>query len=69
MPYSSYGGIFISKRKQFRSSFPLGIKSPLSKANFVKHVRAALEEAGFPAKDNAGYSFRIGAATIAAIAG
>ena len=27
---------------------------PLSKSNFVKHVRAALEEVGLPAKDNAG---------------
>ena len=42
---------------------------PLSKASFVKHVRAALEEAGLPAKDYAGHSFRIGAATTAAVAG
>ena len=69
MPCSSYGDIFISKRKQFRSSFPLGIRSPLSKASFVKHIRAALEEAGLPVKDYASRSFRIGAASTAAVAG
>ena len=42
---------------------------PLSKVNFVKHVRTALEQAGLPAKDYAGHSFRIGAATTAAVAG
>ena len=42
---------------------------PLSKSNFVRHVRAALEQAGLPAKDYAGHSFRIGAATTAAVAG
>ena len=42
---------------------------PLSKLSFVKHVRAALDEAGVPAKDYAGHSFRIGATTIAATAG
>ena len=69
MSYSSYGGIFISKTKQFRSSFHWESGVPLSKASFVKHVRAALEEAGLPAKDYAGHSFRIGAATTAAVAG
>ena len=33
------------------------------------HVGAASEETGFPAKDYAGRSFRIGAATTAAVAG
>ena len=42
---------------------------PLSKSSFVKHVRAALEEAGLLAKDYASHSFRIGAATTAAVAG
>ena len=32
---------------------------PLSKSSFVKHLRAALEEAGLPAKDYAGHSFRL----------
>ena len=42
---------------------------PLSKPSFVKHVRSALEQAGFPAKDYSGHSFRIGTATTAAVAG
>ena len=42
---------------------------PLSKSSFVKHVRAVLEEAGLPAKDYGGHSFKIGATTTAAVAG
>ena len=42
---------------------------PLSKVNFMKHVWTALEQAGLPAKDYAGHSFRIGAANTAAVAG
>ena len=42
---------------------------PLSKPSFVKHVKTALEQAGLPAKDYSGHSFRIGAATTAAVAG
>ena len=41
----------------------------LSKSSFVRHVRTALEQAGLPAKDYAGYSFRIRATTMAAVAG
>ena len=69
MPYSSYGGIFICQWIHFRFTLPMGVTHPLSKSSFVKHVRAALEEAGLPAKDYAGHSFRIGATTIAATAG
>ena len=43
--------------------------APLSKSCFVKHVRTALEQAGPPAKDYSGHSFRIGVATTAAVAG
>ena len=42
---------------------------PLSKPSFVKHVRSALEQAGLPAKDYSGHSFRIGATTTAVVAG
>ena len=43
--------------------------SPLTKTKFVDEVRSALTKAGLPAKDFAGHSFRIGAATTAATAG
>lgn len=38
----------------------------LTRDRFVVELRAALTAQGFPAKDYAGYSFRIGAATTAA---
>ena len=38
----------------------------LTRDHFVRGVRAALSEAGYVAKDYAGHSFRIGAATTAA---
>ena len=64
MSNSSYGGIFISKGIQFRSAFPMRVTHPLVKVKLCKHVRA-----GLPANDYAGHSFRIGAATTAAVAG
>ena len=42
---------------------------PLSKSKFIEAVREALTTAELPAKDYAGHSFRIGAATTAAAAG
>lgn len=42
---------------------------PLTKANFTKQVRSALEAVGLPYNHFAGHSFRIGAATTAAKAG
>ena len=42
---------------------------PLTKTSLVTEVRQALHSAGLPAKDYAGHSFRIGAATSAAAAG
>ena len=44
-------------------------KIPLSKTKFVEAIRRALTAASLPAKDYAGHSFRIGAATTAASAG
>ena len=44
-------------------------KIPLSKSNFVSHVRLGLLRANLPADKYAGHSFRIGAATTAASAG
>ena len=43
--------------------------TPLSKTKFVEATRQALTAAQLPAKDYAGHSFRIGAATTAAMAG
>ena len=42
---------------------------PLSKFKFVEEVRQAMSAAHLPAQDYAGHSFRIGAATTAAMAG
>ena len=42
---------------------------PLTKNKFVEEVRMVLEAAHLPAKNFAGHSFRIGAATTAASAG
>ena len=41
----------------------------MSKSKFVEYVRDGLQKAGLPAKDYAGHSFRVGAATTAAVAG
>ena len=49
--------------KQLKPALSMGIRPPLVKINFVKHVRVALEQVGLPPKDYAGHSFRIGAAT------
>ena len=43
--------------------------TPLSKSKFVEAVRQALSAAHLPAQDYAGHSFRIGAATTAAMEG
>ena len=42
---------------------------PLSKSKFVEHVRDGLKKAKLPALDYSGHSFRIGAATTAAVMG
>ena len=55
---SSPGPLFIDTKKQ-----------PLTKARFVARIRDILEEAGYPSRQFAGHSFRIGAATAAAQAG
>ena len=43
--------------------------TPLTRSRFVDEVRGALTKAKLPAKDFAGHSFRIGAASTAAAAG
>ena len=48
-------------------TWPNGI--PLTRTRFVQEVREALNNANLPAKDFAGHSFRIGAASTAAAAG
>ena len=42
---------------------------PITKGKFVAKVRDALRSAGYPEEQFAGHSFRIGAATTAAMAG
>ena len=49
--------------------FLLADGRPLTKSRLVKEIRSALEEANLPAKNFAGHSFRIGAATTAAAVG
>ena len=44
-------------------------KAPVTKAWLVQQVRHVLRSHGFPQEDYAGHSFRIGAATSAALAG
>ena len=44
-------------------------RQPLLKARFVARIRGIIEEAGYPAQQFAGHSFRIGTATAAAQAG
>ena len=44
-------------------------KLPITKSKFVTRVRVALKAAGYPEDQFAGHSFRIGTATIAAMAG
>lgn len=43
--------------------------TPITCTRFEKQVREALTKANLPAKDFAGHSFRIGAASTAAVAG
>ena len=63
--------LFYLKRRGSREGplfqWPDGI--PLTRDRFVVEVRAALDRANLPAKDFAGHSFRIGAATMAATNG
>ena len=49
--------------------FRLSDGQPLTRQRFVEEVRRALLKANLPAKDFAGHSFRIGAATSASAAG
>ena len=44
-------------------------KIPLTKSDFISNFRSVLDSIGLPAADYAGHSFRIGAATSAALAG
>ena len=44
-------------------------RAPITKSKFVTKVREALKAAGYPEEQFAGHSFRIGAATTAAMAG
>jgi hypothetical protein len=49
--------------------FLTGTGTPLTKPNFIADLRRVLAAAGLPQDDYAGHSFRIGAATSAALAG
>ena len=49
--------------------FRLSGRQPLTRLRFVEEVRRALQKANLPAKDFAGHSFCIGAATTASATG
>ena len=62
--------LYVSRRGPVPGCFFLfGDGSPLTKARFVGRIREALRVAGVPAEGYSGHSFRIGAATTAALAG
>ena len=68
MSSSSHGGLSVSKGKQFRPTLPMGVRNSFVEVKLCKTCKNALEQAGLPTKDYAGHSFRIGAATMAAVA-
>ena len=47
----------------------MGVRNPSIEVKLCKTCKNSLQQPGLPAKDYTGYSFRIGAATTAAVAG
>ena len=68
-PVSALLSYLVSRGTKPGTLFLWADGSPLSKSKFVEEVRSALTKAGPSAKDYAGHSFRIGAATTAATVG
>ena len=68
-PVSALLGYLVRRRNHQGALFQWENKTPLSKPKFIEATREALISAHLPAKDYAGHSFRIGAATTAAAAG
>ena len=61
---------YIALRQDRPGAFFLNLEGrPVTKAWFVSRIRAVLTVLGFPQHEYAGHSFRIGAATSAALAG
>ena len=61
---------YISLRQDRPGAFFRNLEGrPITKAWFVSRIRAVLAVLGFPQHEYAGHSFRIGAATSAALAG
>ena len=61
---------YIAARRNCQGPFFLAeAGTPLTKPNFIADLRRVLAAAGLPQDDYAGHSFRIGAATSAALAG
>ena len=68
-PVSALLSYLVSRGTKPGALFLWANGSPLLKSKFVEEVRSALTKAGLPAKDYAGHSLRIGAATTAATVG
>ena len=68
-PVAAVLGYIASRGDQPGPFFLTTAKTPLSKSEFIGEFRAVLGRIGLPAEDYAGHSFRIGAATSAALAG
>lgn len=68
-PVSAIAAYLVVRGRERGPFFMLASGTPLSREILVRRVRSALEAAGVDASRYAGHSFRIGAATTAALAG
>ena len=68
-PVAAVLGYIALRGDQSGPFFLTTAKTPLSKPDFISKFRTVLGRLGLPAEDYAGHSFRIGAATSAALAG
>jgi hypothetical protein len=68
-PVAAVLGYIALRGDQSGPFFLTTAKVPLTKTDFITKFRAILGRIGLPAEDYAGHSFRIGAATSAALAG
>lgn len=68
-PVAAIAAYLVSRGREPGPFFRLASGTPLSREVFVKKVREALTKKGVEASNYAGHSFRIGAATTAALVG